>query len=200
VDPASVDFGTVWTGDGSDEWVWVYNEGAAACAGLTVSAPDDARFTVSDTCSGHVEAHGSCSIKYRFSPTGGGAASATGTVVTPTGTIPITLQGTGRATTVSASPVSLDFGQVAVGSTATLTSTLTNGGSEPLTGFAGGGLSAPFQVSQDCVVAGGIAVGASCHYYFDFSPTEIGEVGATSYTSTSLGPVIIEVHGTGIAP
>ncbi len=93
-------------------------------------------------------------------------------------------------------PLVLDFGPVGVGlKSATQLVTITNLGSYTLTNFAGGGVYAPFSASQNC--AGGVAPGASCHYYFTFSPTRTGTFSTTSNSSTNAGPFSIELYGTG---
>lgn len=98
-----------------------------------------------------------------------------------------------------ATPLELDFGPVGLGATSpTLSVTVTNSGDIPLTGWAGGALSAPFGDSQDCNIPGGVLPGKSCHYYFTFSPTVAGTFSATSSSSTNAGPINIIVHGTGV--
>lgn len=96
-------------------------------------------------------------------------------------------------------PLELDFGPVAVGTTApTLIATITNSGDVPLTGWAGGAVPAPFNASQDCSIAGGVLPGHACHYFFTFSPTAAGVFTATSSSSTNAGSINIIVHGTGV--
>ena len=72
-------------------------------------------------------------------------------------------------------PLVLDFGPVGVGETSsTLTVTITNNGNATLANFAGGGVNPPFGASQNC--AAGVLPGASCQYFFDFSPTATGAI------------------------
>jgi hypothetical protein len=96
-------------------------------------------------------------------------------------------------------PLEMDFGPVGLGSTpAQMIATITNSGSVPLTGWAGGAVPAPFNASQDCNISGGVLPGHSCHYYFTFSPTTAGIFSATSSSSTNAGPINIIVHGRGV--
>lgn len=93
-------------------------------------------------------------------------------------------------------PLILDFGPVGAGlKSATQLVTITNLGSYTLTNFAGGGVYPPFHGLQDC--ASGVAPGASCNYYFTFSPTRTGTFSTTSNSSTNAGPFSIELRGTG---
>jgi hypothetical protein len=96
-------------------------------------------------------------------------------------------------------PLELNFGPIGVGaSSPQMIATITNSGSEPLTGWAGGAVSSPFSAAQDCNIAGGVLPGHSCHYYFSFSPTAAGTFTATSTSSTNAGPLQIILHGTGV--
>jgi hypothetical protein len=96
-------------------------------------------------------------------------------------------------------PLEMDFGPIGLGSTSpTMIVTITNSGNVPLTGWAGGTVPAPFNVTQDCVIPGGILPGKSCHYYFTFSPTAAGSYSATSSSITNAGPINITVYGTGV--
>lgn len=94
-------------------------------------------------------------------------------------------------------PLEIDFGPVGLGTTSPqVVVTITNYSALPLNNFAGGAPGAPFSASQNC--AGGVAPGASCHYNFTFSPTAEGDFSAVSSSSTSLGNMKINVHGTGV--
>jgi len=94
-------------------------------------------------------------------------------------------------------PLELDFGPVGVGmSSATQVVTITNLGSATLTDFAGGGVTAPFQASQNC--AGGVAPGASCRYFFSFTPSAVGTFTTTSDSATNAGRFSVRLRGTGV--
>lgn len=73
--------------------------------------------------------------------------------------------------------------------------TITNSGTTPLTGWAGGGVNSPFIATQDCNIVGGVLPGKSCHYYFTFSPTAAGTFSATSTSSTNAGQISVTLAG-----
>lgn len=97
-------------------------------------------------------------------------------------------------------PLSIDFGPVAVGSTSsTVAVTIRNASFRPMHSFAGGAPSDPqFAATQNC--AGGVAPGASCQYFFTFTPASAGPHSAISSSSTHFGPFTIELRGTGVGP
>ena len=94
-------------------------------------------------------------------------------------------------------PLVLDFGPVGVGYTsATQGVTITNLGTATLTNFAGGGVYAPFNATQNC--ASGVPPGGKCQYFFTFRPSAVGTFSTTSNSSTNAGPFSIELRGTGV--
>ncbi|WP_298984387.1 choice-of-anchor D domain-containing protein [Caldilinea sp.] len=95
-------------------------------------------------------------------------------------------------------PLEIDFGPVGVGfSSAVHTVTIRNTGTTTLTNFAGGAPFDPqFKASQNC--AGGVAPGASCSYFFRFTPTAVGAFTTTSNSSTNAGDFVITLRGRGV--
>jgi hypothetical protein len=201
VNPLSLDFGSVQTGNTSDtQVVTIRNTGLSTLANFAgggVSAP----FGASQNCAGGVPPGGSCQYFFDFSPTATGTFTATSNSSTNAGSFTIDLMGRGRSAIFGSgqrvTPRSLDFGPVGVGlSGTTLTVTITN--QSPLwtiTGWSGGGVYAPFGASQDC--AGGVPPGASCQFYYTFSPTETGVFSTTSDVTNSFGSFTIELRGEG---
>jgi hypothetical protein len=159
-------------------------------SGGGVNAP----FQASQDCAGGVPTGGNCAFYYRFSPTTAGEFAATSSVNDSFGSFNIQLHGTGVAPSQSVSPLWLDFGPQAFNTTsATQTVTITNTGLSPLTSWSGGGVAAPFSASQDC--ASGLQPGASCKFYYTFTPTGRGFFTATSTFSTEAGPISIALQG-----
>lgn len=101
------------------------------------------------------------------------------------------------APTLSASPSSVAFGSVNVGtSSASTVVTVTNTGSGNATGLTYNTINTEFTVTKTC--AASLAAGASCTITFRYTPTNGGTDTAT-YTITGGGGLSIGVSGTGVA-
>jgi hypothetical protein len=142
----------------------------------------------------------SCHYYFSFSPTASGTFTATSTSSTNAGTIQIILHGTGVGANLTYDAHALDFGNLytAKGIPATAPTqvvTIRNTGLAPLSGWAGGGVPAPFSASQDCNIAGGVLPGHSCHYYFGFSTSSIGTFSASSNSNTNGGTITVDLSG-----
>lgn len=194
--PLEIDFGPVGVGNTTTQAVVTITNSTALTldnfAGGGVSSP----FSASQDCAAGVAPGGSCHYYFSFTPVAEGSFSAVSSSSTSLGPIKIKLKGTGVGAKVVYDAHLLDMGSVYLGNSATQqVVTLRNVGLSTLGNFAGGGLNAPFAVSQDC--AGGVAPGGSCHYYFDFSPTEAGSYTATSSSSSNGGSITIDIKGSG---
>jgi hypothetical protein len=207
----SLDFGDVYTdgvtpGIAPPQTVTITNTGMAPLtdwAGGAVPAP----FNASQDCNipGGVLPGKTCHYFFSFSTNVAGTYSATSNSSTNGG--PITIDVSGAAHTdpnigggQQVTPRSLDFGPLGIGNTAQLEVTLTNNGTTNITGWAGGGVSAPFNGSQDCNIPGGLPPGETCHFYYTFSPTTAGTFSTVSNVSDSFGSFSINLQGTGLAP
>lgn len=128
-----------------------------------------------------------------------GSFSATSTSSTNGGTITVDLSGKTHSLMLAGggqqvSPLALDFGPVGIGSTANISTTVTNHGQTNITGWAGGAVGAPFSGSQDCNIPGGLPPGGTCHFYYTFQPTSAGSFSATSNVADSFGNFSIQLH------
>ena len=104
------------------------------------------------------------------------AAVATATCLTATAA--------NASLTFNISPVSFDFGDVAIGASGmTQRVNVTNVSDAPQTVNIAGGAAGQFGGSQNCQ-GNTLAPGASCYVYYDFSPGALG--GATASTSGSI--------------
>ncbi len=211
-DAHALDFGEVYAngrviGSAPQQVVTIRNTGLAPLtdwAGGGVNSP----FSASQDCNipGGVLPGHSCHYYFNFSTGADSTYTATSTSTTNGGSIVVDLEGASYGFILGSSyqqvtPYSLDFGPVGVGNTsAKLVVTITNESNSNITGWAGGGVSAPFNASQDCNISGGLPPGSSCHYYFTFSPTSAGSFSATSTSADSLGSFSIQLQGSGVAP
>jgi hypothetical protein len=211
-DAHSLDFGNVFTngttpGVAPTQVVTIRNTGMAPLtnwAGGAVPAP----FNASQDCNipGGVLPGNSCHYYFSFSTTAVGSYSATSSSSTNGGNIVVNLSGSAHSSVLSGggqqvTPLSLDFGPVGVGNTAQLEVAVTNNAIfGNITGWAGGAVAAPFNGTQDCNISGGLPIGATCHFYYTFSPTSAGSFSAVSTVSDSFGTFSINLQGTGLAP
>jgi hypothetical protein len=198
VTPLALDFGSVKIGNSaSSQKVTIRNTGLGRLenfAGGSVNAP----FSATQNCVAGVAPGDTCQYTFGFSPTTTGSFSTTSNSSTNAGSIAIDLQGRGRSTIFGSgqrvTPRSLNFGPVGVGNSGdTLVVTVTNQSLVAITNFTGGGVSAPFNATQNC--APSLSVGASCHFSYTFNPTEVGTFTTTSNVSNSAGSFSIELQG-----
>ncbi len=148
----------------------------------------------------------SCPITITFTP----QASSSQTISTVVSALEITsdsstsldfisLFGTATPPTLVLSPVTLDFGQVLVGSSATLPLKVTNASPTAAT-FSSFAASGDYTVAGDCPAAGTqLASSASCTLQVTFKPTQTGaRTGAVSIaTSLTSLPLLANLTGTG---
>ena len=145
-----------------------------------------------------------CSFSVTFTPTTIGAKTASVTVAA-TGETPVTLPLTGNGvSTISITPASASFGNVAVSSVTTpSTFTISNNGASGLplainTITLSGADAAMFQVSTgNCI--GSLASGSSCSFGVTFAPTSTNLKQASAVLSTATEPPIsLALDGRGV--
>ena len=193
--PLSLDFGPVGVGMASaTRLVTITNQSFIGSltdwAGGGVAAP----FYAQQDCASGVPPGDKCRFYYTFKPTSAGTFSTTSHFSNSRGDISIVLRGTGVGAGLSVSPLVLDFGPVALGQTSPFQyATIRNTGMSTLTNFAGGGVGAPFNATQNC--AGGVPPGGKCYYFFRFTPTSRGVYKATSSSGTNAGPFTVHLSG-----
>jgi hypothetical protein len=197
--PATLRYGTVTIGGTETLLVAVTNTGQASITISSVSA-SNSNFTVSNlTLPQVLAAGGSLEVRVTFAPTATGSVGGQITFITNVAnqTLTLSVGGLGvTSETVSANPASLSFGNVKVGSSATLPVVLTN--TRPwkvtLTGLQTTG--------SDFLVTGAnfpltLAAGKSVSLNATFTPQVVGLTGGSSFVS---GPGLnIPFAGTGSA-
>ena len=202
--PTTFSFGSVQTGTSKSLSGTLTNSGGTAVT-ISAATASGSAFSLSGiTVPVTLNAGQSMSFTVVFAPTSSGAA--TGSIsITSNGANPslsIPLSGTGIAAgALTANPATLSFGNVQVGSSSSLTETLTNAGGTALTisaasvsgsGFSLSGLTVPLTLNA----------GQSTSFTMTFAPSTSGAAsGNLSVTSNASDPnLTIAVSGTGIAP
>jgi len=175
--------------------------------GLTITqVTPSGDFGETDNCANATIAAGaSCSLQVTFAPATTG--SQTGEIVVSAnvygGQFAISLMGTGTAAgDLTLNPLSVDFGQVDIGSSsATTVVGASNGGSQPVT-FTSIGVTGPFSVSTNFTNACGtaaLAAGNACSVNVTFTPTQSGAAAGTLTFADSAGTQTVLLSGSGAA-
>ncbi len=131
--PTTLAFGDVTVGSSATLTTTLSNSGGAAVDDILVAVTGtgytrDAASTCS-TMAFSLPAMGSCTLVVRFQPAATGAVNGSATAMATSANASASLTGTGVAPGALAfSPTTLAFGDVTVGSSATLTTTLSNSG------------------------------------------------------------------------
>jgi hypothetical protein len=208
VSPTSLDFGSVVVG-ATSTWqsVRVTNNQAVNLAFTSIIAT--APFVKGSSCNVSIQlAPGdSCIIMVNFQPTALGATTGGQIVISDTASGSpqiVPLSGTGiTLAPVTVSPISQDFGSVAVGTdSATQSITLTNNQSTTLT-ITYDVPAPPFDVrGTDCLNGNSVPPESSCHLFYVFHPTAVGPISGQlpiAFTASN-SPLYVTATGIGITP
>jgi hypothetical protein len=156
-------------------------------------------FTESDQCSATLAPGATCSISLSFSPTSTGALSGSMVVSDTTGAVAtlVTLSGQGALPGINASPSTLSFGSLPVGTTSQAqTVTVSNTGSAPLQIGAVSG-TGDFAETDNCA-AQTIAPGSYCVLNVTMTPTTTGtRTGTIQIDDNADGAHLIALSGVG---
>jgi hypothetical protein len=223
----TLNFGSKALLSSTDVVVTIQNTGGAPATGMSgggLAAP----FTFSNggaypglpagpgVCTGTLAAGASCTISVNFTPTSSGtfndaidiafndgaAAQTSSRPVTGVGIDPAVLA-------ITPGPANYNFGTKATGSNTQATFTLTNTGGYAASVVTGAGLGLPFTYFGGSFPGGGtctgsLAVGASCTFVVDFSPTATGAQTNTITVNYNNGvaaaSATLNVDGTGANP
>jgi len=202
--PASLSYGNVQIGTSSNKTETITNNGGTT---VTISQANitGASYTVSGlTLPATLASNQSVAFTVTFAPTVAGSANGTLSIVSDAPGSPLNISATGTGVTpgqLTPNPTSLSFGNVLVGSSKTLTETLTNSGGASVTisaaaasgtGFSMSGLTLPLTLNA----------GQSTSFSVQFAPTTAGGVtGNISVTSNGSNPNLnIALSGNGSTP
>ncbi len=140
---------------------------------ITIDNPD---FTEANNCGTTLGSHKSCTIKLLFKPSQPTNETGTLTISDNATNSPqtVALSGTGTVTGVTVFPILVNFGSVAVNSTASAPVTLANGTNSPLTIQQITATPAVFTDSSNCGPS--VAPGQACTVTVNFTPVQQGSV------------------------
>lgn len=200
--PSTLTFTNVPIGTSQKQTVTVSNTGGSDVTVSQVTASGTGFSVTGLTLPFSVAASGSSTFSVTYAPTAAGNSSGTVTITsTATGTAPsVSLSGSAvAAAALSASPASVNFGSVLLGSNQTVSETITNTGGSSLTvaqgtvtgtGFSMSGMSFPLT----------LAAGKTATFSVTFAPqssaSATGNLALTDSASASL--LNIALAGTGV--
>ncbi len=212
VGPLALDFGSVTVGATSTLMTTINNTGGSdlTVTGLTVTGSGDFILGAGAPATPFTVAPGALvDVPVDYTPSAVGAANGTLTVASDDAdeaNVPVALSGTGVAAAapeIDVAPLSLAFGSVNVGATATLTTTISNLGSTTLnvtglsvTGSADFALGAGAPATPFTVAAGG-----SVNVPVDYAPSAVGAVTGTltiASDDADEANVPVALSGTGV--
>ncbi len=202
VSPASLDFGKVVVGSGSADTVVITNDGTTALDISKISVSGAGFKTGGLSTPMTIAAGKSANLSVSFTAQASGAATGVVTISSnatdSTTTIP--LNGQGISGSVAISPTQINFGSVALGTTASQTVTLTNSGSASATisklTISGSGITI-----SGLTIPATLQAGKSANLTATFKPASTSsESGAISVTSdVSSTPITADWTGSGNA-
>jgi len=203
-------FGSKDVGTSATTTFTVTNSGNDTAEDVTTKVTGGGFSLYSSTTFGNISAARTRTAKVRFTPAGNGAFTGFASYSAPNiARVSVALSGTGTggAPVASASPSTLDYGNVDTGTTSTLTATLTNTGTADLVVGApsiAGTDAAKFSISSDACNAATVNPSADCLESVMFTP---GETAGGPYTASlefphnAAGtPTVVALSGTGVTP
>lgn len=164
-----------------------------------IAASLSSPFTLVNNCGGALQGHSSCALLVAFAPVTTGPATGLLTLQDQFGTQHVQLSGTGVAPPgLSATPASIAFGSIAVGSTsAAQLLTMTNNSGSAASGLTASVTTGFAMTSNNCPST--LGVGAACQIGITFSPTSTGpSTGTVTVTADNLPKAItVSLSGAG---
>ncbi|HWZ84349.1 MAG TPA: choice-of-anchor D domain-containing protein [Terriglobales bacterium] len=159
-------------------------------------------YSLSHNCPATLSSGQNCTITVTFAPTVAGTKSGAVTLKdnspgSPTQTIALT--GTGEALALGFTPASLNLGSIAVGSSTTLTATLTNDGAAAvnITGTSIAPADGTFTQTNNCPAT--LNVQQTCTFQVTFTPPDVFTYNGTLSVSNSAGgAATLQLTGTGL--
>jgi hypothetical protein len=202
VSPTSLSFGTVAVGSSQTQVVTVSNTGARPLSIYSIQSSSN--FAQTNDCGSTVAAGASCSINVTFTPSA--AQQYTGTLMIDSNTVVghttkiVFLSGAGATPAISVYPLSIDFGQQPLGTSATQSVSISNSGSADLTISAINLSGADFQQTNNCPAR--LAPIQGCTVNLIFTPSSVGaRNGSLTITHDAPdSPTTVTLTGNGTQP
>ena len=208
ISPPVLDYGTIAVSSTATQNLTITNNGAAAASGLSLNLLGSLFSQVSTSCGSTLAIGANCTATYQFGPASNGNYGAVVTANTINGNaassvlkVVVGTGSSGAVPTLSLNPTSLSFPTTNVGSSASLTITVSNSGTGVASGMATSVQGAGFTQSSSCTSS--LAVGASCTVTVNFSPPGNGTwsgVFAVSANSTYSQVALMSGQGQGGQP
>ncbi len=198
--PTSLDFGSVLVGSTSTLPIQITNVSPTPAILNSITATGDYAATGTCPTPGNVLAPAAtCTIQIAFTPTQPSTRTGTLSLNTSLTALPLTasLTGIGTQSQLQIAPASLNFGTIAIGSSDTLTLTLSNTGTAPINNLASA-ISGDYTIAAPCALTT-LAPGSSCSVTITFAPTATGSrAGNLTVASTDQSsPAVVALTGTG---
>ena len=197
----SLNFGLLQIGLTSpSQTVTVNNVSSHSVTVTSIASSGD--YAESNTCGTTLSAGQSCTITVTFTPTAAGTRSGAVTLkdnCPGSSSQTITLTGTGETLALGFTPSSLNFGSIVVGSSSTLTATLTNDGSSSvnITGSTISPVNGTYTQTNNCPAT--LGVQQTCTYTIVFRPPDVFTYKATLSVTNSAGTAAtLALTGTGL--
>lgn len=166
------------------------------------SIASSGNYSQANTCGTSLAAGGSCTITVTFTPTASGTRTGAVTLKdnspgSPTQTIALT--GTGETLALGFTPSSLNLGSVVVGSSSSMTATLTNDGSASvnITGISISPSNTTYTQTNNCPAS--LGVQQTCTFTIVFTPPDVFTYKATlSVTNSAGNAATLALQGAGL--
>lgn len=205
-----ISYGTVMVDrDYASQQVWVSNGGstAAVMQSAQLDGVDAAAFTIEyDGCQGQTLNPGSgCNVSVRFIPQQGRDYQAVVHVrAAGAADYDVPLTGTGGVASVSSAPEAVDFGTLAIGSSASQPVVFTSDGNQPFQAIVAiviGADVGAFKLERDLCSLATLDPGSTCDMAVRFTPSRAGHAEAKLLIITGNGQQrLVSLSGEGTVP
>lgn len=191
-DPPAEDFGYQAVGTTSaPEPITLTNSGTAPLTLNSVQLASGQYFSISqNTCGSTVAVGSSCSVSVTFKPASSGSLSDTLQISygSPASVQSVSLTGTGATASAVLDPTTLSFGNTSVFATSMQTLSLSNSGTDEMTGIStsiSGQNAGNFSISHDGCTGVVLPANTSCSLTVSFAPDSAGQMQANLLVADS---------------